>query len=291
MQYRNSTYASGAWDTYLYEKNLQGDIVAVYNTSGTKLVSYTYDPWGRILGTTYHNGGASTSAVHNPMRYRGYYYDTDLYLYYLATRYYDPEVRRFVTQDSALYHNMLGYNMYAYCNNNPVNYVDNTGESPEAFLAGWTSIMGIIASIEPTVIGEIVLVIGIGVILAINADPISYDDILFNDRVIPRSIGQESSILTLDTYETTKIDEYDPNPYRRPGEKSKIAKIGQRLELNKDGNLEIIRETENRQSLNLTRHQKRDIKNILFLHLHWKEMVELRCDNECLAMQKMGKIL
>ena len=62
MQYRNSTYADGNFDAYWFEKNLQGDIVAVYSTGGTKLVSYSYDAWGNIT-TTYHNGGGSTAAA------------------------------------------------------------------------------------------------------------------------------------------------------------------------------------------------------------------------------------
>ena len=144
MQYRDLSDDEGSWDTYLYEKNLQGDIVAVYNTSGTKLVSYRYDAWGRILGTTYHNSGASTSAVHNPFRYRGYYYDTDLNLYYLATRYYDPEVRRFVTADDPAYlganGDLVSYNLFAYCSNNPVMYVDPTGHVIVAAIIGFALI-------------------------------------------------------------------------------------------------------------------------------------------------------
>ena len=133
MQYRDLSDDEGSWDTYLYEKNLQGDIVAVYNTSGTKLVSYRYDAWGRILGTSYHNGGANTTAVHNPFRYRGYYYDDDLDLYYLATRYYDPVVRRFVTMDdyavvTATPMGLTDKNLFAYCDNNPITRVDNGGE-------------------------------------------------------------------------------------------------------------------------------------------------------------------
>ena len=135
MQYRNSTYAEGDWDIYYYEKNLQGDIVAVYNSFGTKLVTYEYDAWGDISYVTYSNGGASTSVVHNPLRYRGYYYDDDLDLYYLATRYYDPEVCRFITADHPAYlganGDLVSYNLYAYCSNNPVMFVDPTGHMPE----------------------------------------------------------------------------------------------------------------------------------------------------------------
>ena len=96
MQYRNSSYSNETFNTYWFEKNLQGDIVAVYNEGGTKLVSYTYDAWGNVT-TTYHNGGASTAVQYNPFRYRGYYYDSELGFYYLNSRYYDPETGRFVS--------------------------------------------------------------------------------------------------------------------------------------------------------------------------------------------------
>ena len=121
MGYRNSTYPSGTVNTYWFEKNLQGDIIAIYNEGGTKLVSYTYDAWGKVT-TTYHNGGASTAAQYNPFRYRGYYYDTELGFYYLNSRYYDPETGRFVNADGYVStgQGILGYNMFAYCRNEPV---------------------------------------------------------------------------------------------------------------------------------------------------------------------------
>ena len=65
-----------------------------YIENGTKLVSYTYDAGGNVT-TTYHNSGASTAAQYNPLRYRGYYYDTELGFYYLNSRYYDPDSGRF----------------------------------------------------------------------------------------------------------------------------------------------------------------------------------------------------
>ena len=77
MQYRNRIYDMGAYDNFWFEKNLQGDIVAVYDEDGTKLISYTYDAWGNFT-TTYHNGcTASHIANLNPFRYRGYYYDSE----------------------------------------------------------------------------------------------------------------------------------------------------------------------------------------------------------------------
>ena len=99
MLYRTPSYATNTFDVFWYEKNLQGDIVAVYNSSGTKLVSYNYtDAWGNH-SISYSNGGASTGAQYNPFRYRGYYYDTDLYMYYLQSRYYDAKICRFISAD------------------------------------------------------------------------------------------------------------------------------------------------------------------------------------------------
>ena len=61
MRYRAKSYAEGVFDTYWFGKNMQGDIVAVYDNEGTKLVTYTYDAWGKQT-VTYSNGGASTPA-------------------------------------------------------------------------------------------------------------------------------------------------------------------------------------------------------------------------------------
>ena len=129
MSYRENTYGQYQWDVYWFDLNLQGDIVAVYNKTGVKLVSYSYDPWGKCT-VNYSNGGASTSATKNNLRYRGYYLDSDLGLYYLQSRYYDPNTYRFINADCYLStgQGILGYNMYAYCRNNPVNRTDKSGE-------------------------------------------------------------------------------------------------------------------------------------------------------------------
>ena len=128
MQYRTSSYAEDVFDTYYFEKNLQGDIVAIYNASGTKLVTYKYDAWGNHT-VAYTNGGANTGAYYNPFRYRGYYYDTELGLYYLNSRYYDSNTGRFLNADGYINANgdLIGFNMFAYCSNNPVMLVDHTG--------------------------------------------------------------------------------------------------------------------------------------------------------------------
>ena len=131
MQYRNTSYAENVFDTYWFEKNLQGDIVAVYNQAGTKLIAYTYDAWGNA-SITYSNGGASTTATYNPFRYRGYYFDSESGFYYLNSRYYDPAIGRFITADKfstikASSFELTDKNLYAYCDNNPVTRTDNGG--------------------------------------------------------------------------------------------------------------------------------------------------------------------
>ena len=110
-----------------YKYNLQGDVVGLYNTSGQEFVTYTYDPWGKPLSAT----GISPLLIANPFRYRGYVYDDDTGLYYCNSRYYDPETGRWINADGQLNTDaVLGYNMYAYCYNNPVILNDTTGNRP-----------------------------------------------------------------------------------------------------------------------------------------------------------------
>lgn len=119
-------------DVYYYVLNLQGDVMAILNSSGTAVVQYTYDAWGKLLSTT--GSMASTLGLYNPLRYRGYVYDTELGLYYLQSRYYNPTWGRFINADALVStgQGILGNNMFAYCNNNPVNYADESGCVPQA---------------------------------------------------------------------------------------------------------------------------------------------------------------
>ena len=133
MQYRNDTYTKNKWDTYWFEKNLQGDILGVYDYAGNCLVYYEYDSWGKV-SISYSDNGASTSAAKNSLTYRGYYYDKDLGLYYLISRYYDANIGRFISADhfiSVPDGSLHGYNLYSYAFNNPINAVDNAGNWPQ----------------------------------------------------------------------------------------------------------------------------------------------------------------
>ena len=115
--------------TYYYRKNLQGDITGVVNSSGTVVVSYTYDAWGNPVSIT--GSMSSTLGEINPIRYRGYYYDTETGFYYLQSRYYDPVVGRFISPDDTAFLGVTGttlsLNLFAYCENNAVNRKDDTG--------------------------------------------------------------------------------------------------------------------------------------------------------------------
>ena len=139
---------------YFYLRNGQNDVVGLMDGSGNRVVEYTYDAWGKLISTT---GTLATSlGADNPFRYRGYYYDTETGLYYLMTRYYDPEVCRFISADVYMTtgQGVLGGNMWAYCLNNPILYSDTFGESVTVCILGVTFTL-----VELLVIGVAVAVV------------------------------------------------------------------------------------------------------------------------------------
>ena len=111
---------------YYYEKNLQGDITGIYDAGGNLKAEYIYDAWGNPVIAVDIDGIGTL----NPFRYRGYYYDTETGLYYLNSRYYDPRTCRFISADSIIGANgdIIGYNLFAYCSNNPIMYTDPSGK-------------------------------------------------------------------------------------------------------------------------------------------------------------------
>ena len=117
---------------YFYIKNAQGDIIAIADISVNLVAKYTYDSWGKLISIKDSNDVDKTTDENfigyvNPIRYRGYYYDSETGLYYLNARYYDPEVGRFINADGTL---DGGYNLFEYCLNNPILLSDLNGNDP-----------------------------------------------------------------------------------------------------------------------------------------------------------------
>ena len=111
---------------YFYVKNAQGDVTGLVSASGTRVVTYTYDAWGNPLSTT--GSLATTLGEQNPLRYRGYVYDTETGLYYLQSRYYNPTWGRFINADSLIDNRGVHtQNVFAYCGNNPIIRTDGSG--------------------------------------------------------------------------------------------------------------------------------------------------------------------
>ena len=150
---------------YYYKKNLQGDIIAILDNSLNVIAKYTYDAWGNHKISYLENGvfvdfdetnsynESNTSlyiALKNPFRYRGYYYDTETGLYYLNSRYYDPETGRFINVDDidviSDYKDILnGLNLFIYCNDNPVMFTDESGHGIWDWLLGIVIVIAAVA--------------------------------------------------------------------------------------------------------------------------------------------------
>ena len=130
MKYNNTLY--------YYVLNAQGDVIALADQNGNLIAKYSYDPWGKLLSVTPNGWLDEQNAYYlevaeaNPLRYRGYYYDAETGFYYLQSRYYDPEIGRFINADSYASTDatgLLSTNMFAYCENDPVNKMDINGKA------------------------------------------------------------------------------------------------------------------------------------------------------------------
>ena len=120
---------------YAYVKNLQGDVIAILDAAGNVVVSYVYDAWGAPIGKS--GSMAETLGKVQPFRYRGYVYDEETGLYYLRSRYYNPEVSRFLNAD-----NYPVRNRFEYADNSPICNVDYFGNETASAIGGidWRSI-------------------------------------------------------------------------------------------------------------------------------------------------------
>ena len=100
-------YKNGSTTTdYYFVCNWRGDVIRIYDGAGAVVANYNYDAWGGIISVTDANGAAITDSTHianvNPLRYRGYYYDSETGLYYVSSRYYDPEIGRWINADNVI---------------------------------------------------------------------------------------------------------------------------------------------------------------------------------------------
>ena len=106
--------AANQW--FFYVRNDQKDIIGLIDAAGNLVVEYKYDAWGRILSIA--GSKASDIGKRNPFRYRGYYYDEETGIYYLKSRYYDPELKRFISADETdvlkVQTDLYDKNLYSY---------------------------------------------------------------------------------------------------------------------------------------------------------------------------------
>ena len=128
MHCTTSTGGAISTNAYFFVSNPQGDILKVVDYLGNDIVTYEYDPWGKVINEEIAPG-KQLIAERNIFRYRGYIYDSETELYYLQSRYYDPHIGRFINADGLVStgQGVLGNNMFVYCGNNPVCRADYSG--------------------------------------------------------------------------------------------------------------------------------------------------------------------
>lgn len=208
---------------FYYRKDAQGNIIAILDKSGNVLVKYYYDAWGN-----HKWDGNSTLANLNPFRYRGYYYDRETGLYYLQTRYYDPEVGRFISQDNTDFadpETVNGLNLYAYCLNNPVNYIDIDGTfaitiTAMAAAAAAAALLALLV-VENTYHPIQNAFDELGNYISENIDNII--DNIFNqtgnNSTLPDAYpNYNDTSIAIPDFGSLIYLQYDPDPYKRPGQ-------------------------------------------------------------------------
>ena len=179
---------NGVWQQYLYDGS--GQLMAIrykgadyyyirdglmcitglVDANGGAVVNYRYDSWGKLISIT--GSMAGTLGKDNPYRFKGYYYDDETRMYYLKSRYYQPEICRFISADTIEVLDCQGdlndKNLYAYCDNNPVMRVDTGGQI-------WIT-LGIMAA-------------GGGIGMVIGAASSAITQYMFNGEINWKSVG------------------------------------------------------------------------------------------------------
>ncbi len=124
---------------YFYLTNTMGDVLGITEANGNLIAQYLYDDWGKLVSIDTADAEGETACLElanaNPLRYRGYYFDSETGYYYLQSRYYAPEICRFINADKVEVADFsrdisLGVNLFVYCSNNPVNGIDTSGKGP-----------------------------------------------------------------------------------------------------------------------------------------------------------------
>ena len=116
---------------YYFIKNLQGDVIAIVDKDAETVAKYAYDAWG-VCTITQDTTDCNIATI-NPFRYRSYYYDEEIDMYYLQSRYYDSEIGRWLNADAAetvfaiICGVIVSQNLVCYCFDNPVNMIDDQG--------------------------------------------------------------------------------------------------------------------------------------------------------------------
>ena len=181
---------------YYYARNAQNDVVFITDSDNTGVVMYQYDAWGNITAC-YDTSDDGMLSVINPYTYRGYYYEIETNSYFLKSRYYNPELCRFISADGLINANqdILGCNLFAYCSNNPVNCYDDDGESgvrtftkmiPVALMA-----VGIMALLKGVIVVSAALIVVGAIVSVIPWDSVSNKVVNARKRIsVSRSISK-----------------------------------------------------------------------------------------------------
>ncbi len=164
---------------YSVIRNAMGDVTALYSAEGVLVGSYEYDPYGKLLAETPNTAFEDKDGIlnKNPFRYRGYYYDKETGWYYLQSRYYDPQIKRFINADTTDLlttdcENLMQYNLFMYCNGDPVNHIDPSGHGAvEAgiFLMAAAEICGEFLAAAAVVLPYAIIAVAVVAVVAVVA--------------------------------------------------------------------------------------------------------------------------
>ena len=199
---------------YLFRKNLFGDITHIIDSTGNLVGKYSYTAHGECTIETDIAGVATD----NPIRYRGYYYDEDTNLYYLKSRYYDPEIGRFITIDDIGYldpQSINGLNLYCYCLNNPIMRVDTSGHLPEWLRDVIDIGLYVVSAVVATIVGVAVSSVATPVV-GIAAGVATFGALNnLTNAIYYNNFSNDTTSLTSNSYTNKYINRWDRLDYAK----------------------------------------------------------------------------